>query len=268
MKKLKVITENLHILGPYLILLGVMRLYAYYSVFKINIINYLDFSEFIISFLNCGFILFCFLVLYMLALLFFRQMGWISHSRNGFTNVDATRDGRMVWTIFGLSFLVCFAPIIRMIKFSAVYSATDYWKGQVGSALLFMVPVFILCLYYKKIKIGLNLFLILSFFSFSIIFDYTLNKALAYETICSAPVTIILMKENKAGACEPVVQSDSTNVFVGRTKNYAFLCNWRNNKNSIANKDNTAVTAYSLEGISSIKLIEGPKMSIVFNSYW
>jgi hypothetical protein len=62
-KKLNFITDNISIIGPYLILLGVIRLYSYYSVFKINILNYLDFSEYIISFFNCGFILICFILL-------------------------------------------------------------------------------------------------------------------------------------------------------------------------------------------------------------
>lgn len=55
-------------IGAFLIFIGFLKLYLYYGYWEINIINYLDFSEIILSFLNDLSVLFFFMLIFFLQL--------------------------------------------------------------------------------------------------------------------------------------------------------------------------------------------------------
>ena len=233
----------------YIVLISFMKQYIYYQFFNINISDYLELSEILVSFLDDTFIYGLFII-YVIAVYFFMSKGYVRFmnliSRKILTFIHWLSKkerksvqilDKHVW-IFFLVIAVGYGVIFFR---NAIHHHDWIVFASVRPVVIISIIVLFLLFHYSKLADRLNNILVKELILFSIIlFLFNIERAvLAVNQVKyknKIYITEIAFKDQK-------IKSDENKYFIGKTINYVFLFNKNDNK----------TTAYSLNDIIYIR---------------
>lgn len=225
------ISQYFTYVGPFIIFLGMIRLMCFYNAFGISITNYLDFSEVITSFFD---------------ILAFIVVGFVATSLNYFLTMNkegidlANKNRRELleekstWRIW-----VLYVKYLKSLLFLSItiivgcfighhfFIEVTYFNIFVISLILFAIIIFLIMSIEIERKhshfessIHRRRFISVVLYSFLLIGAvsyYSLYQALCIKKYKSTIGTIVILDNDKS------IISDSTNYYIGNTRNYLFI---------------------------------------------
>ena len=233
----------------YIVLISFMKQYIYYQFFNINISDYLELSEILVSFLDDTFI-YALFIIYVFSVYIFMSKGYLR-----FINMIS----RKIWMIIQkllkkeskpvqiLDKHIWFFFLIISIGYGAIFVRNAIYHHEwivfsiVRPLVIISIIILFLMFHYSKLADKLNNIIIKELILFSIIlFLFNIERAvLAVNQVKykhKINITEIAFKDQN-------IKSGETRYFIGKTSNYIFLFD----------KDENKTTAYSLNGIIYIK---------------
>jgi len=233
----------------YVVLISFMKQYIYYQFFNINISDYLELSEILVSFLDDTFIYALFIV-YIFTVYFFMSKGYIRFinliSRKILTIIQKVLKKELkpvqildkhVWIFFLIIAIGYGAIFVR----NAIHHHVWIVFAIVRPIVIVSIIILFLIFHYSKLMDKLNNIIVRELILFAIIlFLFNIERAvLAVNQVKYKHEFYI----SEAAFSDQNIKSDETNYFIGKTTNYIFLFD----------KNAKQTTAYSLNEIRYIK---------------
>jgi len=230
--------DKLIIIGKYfpmfLVFLGTLKLIVFYNSFNITIVEYLDFSEVLISFVDSIIFYIAIFLLPLLILLSFwgKSMGKINSEtfqeniQMSFTEriIKDLKKRKIIYTLFLIEIIIIVfwgkwdeAKVALIIMFPGMY-IVDFVISELRIAYKKQYNYYIPPTY-------LNTYTILSLFTIFIIRD-TLNEVIEIKYNHKYYGTEVQFENEK-------IKSDSVNNYIGQTRNYIFFYNLNNRESNI-----------------------------------
>ena len=248
--------------GAFLIVLGVSRLFSYYSVFEFNVGPYLEFGEILTSFLDTAIIL-----IFALFSMFLNTFLWSNKETDEHTSKRKkiqTEENplkrlaqyslfylpSLFWGLFNLTIFNILSKL-----FDNSYKWSDVWTSYLVSVVLLLFLIFLNEIERKHnhfnsspaIRLWINIF-IFGIIAIGIVSyrGYKEGKALKDKKIFVG--TIIELENNTK------IRSDSSTYYIGSTKNYIYMYHERDSVIDVIPM--SRVKTISLKHLNSEKLIQ------------
>lgn len=217
---LKKIVEISPLIGAFLIFNGFLKLNLFYSYWEINIIEYLNFSEIILSFLDDIKIL----------ILFF--LTFLIHQLIGLKLIDSLESKSKVKSDNG-NIDTLDKP--KSVTDSIVLGIENYSKFFITISFIAFMILFVIFIYYHKIIILYFAFAALFQFIFLLIGTKDINISLVVTSIisflmftCAIAYSHIKEVENSSNEMTIALEDEKivtskTYYFLGKTENFMFL---------------------------------------------
>jgi len=249
--------------SSYIILLGVTRLIFFYSEFGVPIINYLDFTEIITSFLD-------YIVFTLLSFSLSALFGFIIYDRDSQVEKNNLRIKLSDEPTFKKRFWMYFSLykdlIILSLTMNVIFILWYFFKKEIELSEIFWMNVFfVLCfivliliteggLVHKKINSSVYYkrfisFLLIILISLSLVIYSAHSQA---ERIKKHKLTtgVSITLDN-----DQSIVSDSTNYYIGKTLNYIF----------IFHENDSSVDVIPMSRVKQLKLKNNYSKRNVFN---
>jgi len=233
----------------YIVLISFMKQYIYYQFFNINISDYLELSEILVSFLDDTFIYGLFII-YVIAVYFFMSKGYVRFmnliSRKILTFIHwlSKKERKSVQILdkhVWIFFLVIAVGYGIIFFRNAIHHHDWIVFAFVRPILIISIIVLFLIFHYSKLADKLNNIIIKELILFAIIlFLFNIERAVLAVNQVKYKNEVYI---SEISYRDLNIKSDETNYFIGKTTNYIFLFN----------KNDNQTTAYSLNGIRYIK---------------
>lgn len=228
MKTLKDLVSISPLIGAFLIFLGMLKLIIYYSFFGVHIVQYIQFSEILSSFLedlNIILVLFAFLIFH--GILGFKLIGTNKSDTHYLRNLSKATKSKFALYYYPIAFIISCVLYIKYPCLFWVYFTT---------ILLFSILIVLFRRYFNRIKINEN---------WSII--YILSSMIVVFTINLAINDILKAKQNNQKVelqlKDECITLNANERFIGKTNEFLF----------ISNTADKSITIVSSSEIKSIK---------------
>lgn len=224
------VLQLLPYLGPFIILLGVIRLMCFYNAFGISVIDFLDFSEIVTSFLDItAFIIFVLLYAVVQGVLFNNPEQEKSLNSQFELLLEEKRTVKLITLYFrylsSLLIFLLFIDVILVICNLYFHSVSSYElliTNYIFLALIFFIIVIVEIERKHKIKNStLNnrrfIYLVLRVMVLLVIVANIATYQVHGIKVNKSHLGITVYLDDNS-----VLKSDSNNYYIGNTKNYLF----------------------------------------------
>lgn len=208
------------LIGAFLIFLGMLKLIIYYSFFGVHIVQYIQFSEILSSFLeDLNLIILLFLILIIHGVVGFKLI--VSNSSD-FSNL------RTISKSLNSKFAIWYYPIAFILSYILFVVYPNLFWAYFTVILFFSFLMVLFKRYFSKIKLD-ETWSQIAFFSLLIVF-FTINLAIkdVINTRKNSRKVEIQLKDE-------CIKLNSNERFIGKTNEYLFISNVENNRIRIIN---------------------------------
>ena len=235
------LTTYLPYVGSFIIFLGVARLIFFYSAFGVSIVNFLDFSEIITSFLDI-------IVIAVFIFAYSFLQGFILRNKESYDEKDELRkqilsEGNFLKRIW-LHMKLCNELFISGLFFIAAFFAWHFFNKDITYSSILWIACLYLCIFgllvlmteisrihhHSNSTIHYRRFIAMLFYTVLLIglVIYFAHKQVTSikEDKSTYGVSIILDNDQ-------TIVSDSTNYYVGKTVNYLFFHHEKENTTDV-----------------------------------
>ena len=233
----------------YIVLISFMKQYIYYQFFNINISDYLELSEILVSFLDDTFI-YALFIIYVFSVYIFMSKGYLK-----FINMIS----RKIWMIIQkllkkesksvqildkhvwIFFLIIAVGYGVIFFRNAVHHHDWIVFSFVRPLVIISIIILFLIFHYSKLAVKLNNIIVRELMFFAVIlFLFNIERAVLAVNKVKYKNEVYI---SEIAFSDQNIKSDETNYFIGKTTNYIFLFN----------KNDNQTTAYSLNEMRYIK---------------
>lgn len=235
------ISQYISYVGPFIIFLGMVRLITFYNAFGVSIISYLDFSEIITSFFD----ILIFVIIYFayISIQNFvagdkEQANEANKKRQEIINEnDFWKIIRLYITYFKKLLIFEFLVILGCLFSHFVYSWISAWTIFIVITTFFFLQVFLIIIVeierkHIHLESSINRKRFISMTLYFLVFTMGVRYYSSYQA------GLIKREKSTYGVTisldnEQTLVSDSTSYFIGKTLNYVFIYDEKQNTTDI-----------------------------------